>query len=129
MSDGTEINAGKPNASEEQAAEKPAVTIAGYLASRNVDYGAQITFHATADNVPDGYEIHFFLNGEDQGASDTLTVNATDSFDVCAKLVKGSSIIAESQTEKVSVDNSFFGRIVAFFKKLFNSKAFIIDQK
>jgi hypothetical protein len=127
MSDGTEINAGKPSGSDET--EKPVVTISGYEASRSVDYGTQITFHASADSIPDGCEIHFFLNGEDQGSSDTLTVNATGNFNVCAKLMKGDSTLSESKTEKVTVKSDFFSRIIAFFKKLFNANAFIIDQK
>ncbi|MBR4765845.1 MAG: hypothetical protein IK085_03660, partial [Clostridia bacterium] len=105
------------------------VTISGYEASRSVDYGTQITFHASADSIPDGCEIHFFLNGEDQGASDTLTVNATGNFNVCARLIKGDSTLSESKTEKVNVKSDFFSRLIAFFKKLFNANAFIIDQK
>ena len=131
MSDGTEINAGKPgNSAYDTDIKKPVVTISGYQKSRTVDYGTSITFHSTADFIPEGYELRWFVNGEDKGNSDTLTVtDAASDFTVCARLMKNGSSISESKVEKVTVKSDFFSRIIAFFKKLFTPSAFIIDQK
>ena len=130
MSDGSEINAGKPAANTGSEDEKPVVTIAGYQAVRSADYGTTITFHASADFIPGGYKIHWYINGEDMGTGEDYTVeNAAADFTVSARLMKDGSSISESKTEKVDVNTSFFGRLIAFFKKLFNSAAFIIDQK
>ena len=129
MSDGTEINAGKPTGGN-QAEEKAAVTITGYEAEISVDYGTTITFSAQAENAPEGSEIHWFVNGEDQGEGSEFTVKeAKGGFNVCAKLVKDGSSIAESPTEKVTVKSDFFSRIIAFFKKLFSPDKFVIIQK
>ncbi len=130
LSDGSEINAGKPSGSASDTdAQKPAIAISGYQASRSVDYGTTITFHATADFIPEGYAIHWYVNGEDKGTSETLTVsNASGSFTVCARLMKEGSTISESAVEKVNVKADFISRIIAFFKKLINKNAFIIDQ-
>ena len=128
MSDGSEINAGKPSGSEN--AKKPVLTISGYKAVRKADYGTTITFHCTASFIPDGYEIHWFVNGEDKGTGKSFTVpDAREDYFVFARLMKDGSTLCETEIEKVDVDTSFFGIIIAFFKKLFNQNAFIIDQK
>ncbi len=130
MSDGTEINAGKPAANTGSEDEKPAVEIAAYQASISVDYGTTITFHAATDSAPSGSEIHWYVNGEDVGTGNDYTVeNASADFNISARIVKDGAAVAESKVEKVDVNTSFFGRLIAFFKKLFNSAAFVIDQK
>ena len=131
MSDGTEVNAGKPSGSAyDTNMDKPTVTISGYQASRSIDYGTTITFHSKASYIPEGYQLRWFVNGEDKGASQSLTIsNASSDFTVCARLMKNGSSISESKVEKVTVKSDFFSVIIAFFKKLFNSNAFVIDQR
>ena len=131
MSDGSEINAGKPgNSANDSNMQKPVVTISGYQASRSVDYGTSITFSASADIIPKGYEFHWYINGEDKGTGETYTVkDAVSDYNVSVRLVKDGVTLSESGTEKVTVKSDFFSRIIAFFKKLFTPAAFILEQK
>ena len=129
MSDGTEFNAGRPSGGT-QPAVKPAVSISGYQNERDISYGATITFHAQVSGDDGTGEIQWFVNGDYKGTGSDFTVeNAKDSFNVSVRLSKGGSYVAESGTEKVTVKNGFFSRIIAFIKKLIVPAAFIIDQR
>ncbi len=102
--------------------KKPIVSISGYAATKNVDYNTSVSFSYDADRVPSGTEIHWFINGIDQGGSYSVQ-NVTGSFSVQAKLLlKGTSqVIAQSDTETVKVKTDFFSKLLAFFRKLFKA--------
>lgn len=130
MSNGSVINAGKPSADGSDTAGKPVVSITGYKVSRKVRYRTTITFHCTATFIPDGYEIHWYVNGQDKGTGDLYTVNnAHEDFFVCARLMKDGSSLTESEVEKVDVKSSFFNRLLSFFLRIIYPQALVIDQK
>ena len=95
----------------------PSVAIDDYCAERKVIYHKTLTYTATAAEVPDGAEVHWFLNGEDVGALDELTVaRATEDYTVQAKIIniEDGSVLAESEIAEVHVCNCFFIRALVF---------------
>ena len=95
----------------------PSVAIDDYCAERKVIYHNTLTYTATAAEVPDGAEVHWFLNGEDVGALDELTVaHATEDYTVQAKIInmEDGSVLAESEIAEVHVCNGFFIRALVF---------------
>ena len=100
---------------------KPIITIHDYTANKTVDYRTTITFSVDEiqNPVPDA-QVYWFINGQNQGASDTYTEReATTGFTVQAKYIRAGSVLAESEVEAVKVNNGFFARLVAFFRGLF----------
>lgn len=102
-------------------APAPAVDIVNYTSSRSVRYDQTIVFRASAQNVPAGAAVCFFLNGENVGQAETFRVTARGDFSVQAKVMKGGEVLASSRVEKVSCDSGIFSRIVSFFLKLFGA--------
>ena len=95
----------------------PSVAIDDYCAERKVIYHKTLTYTATAAEVPDGAEVHWFLNGEDVGVLDELTVaRATEDYTVQAKIIniEDGSVLAESEIAEVHVCNCFFIRALVF---------------
>ena len=100
------------------------------FSTRTIDYKTSITFHCYLDQFINGAEVHWFVNGEDRGTGNDFTVSdATSTYTVQSKVIKDGKVIAESGIETVTVKSNFFQRIIAFIKRLFNRKAFIIDQR
>ncbi len=52
----------------------------------------------------------------------TLNLKKGFSFILCLVLLIGTdgSVLAESETEKVKINDSFFARLAAFFRRIFN---------
>ena len=93
----------------------PSVTIDDYCAERKVIYHKTLSYTATAVDVPDDAEMHWFLNGEDVGALDELNVaRATEDYTVQAKIIntEDGSVLAESEIATVHVCNCFFVRLL-----------------
>ncbi|MBR4766320.1 MAG: hypothetical protein IK085_06115, partial [Clostridia bacterium] len=105
---------------------KPVYTnISGIALSKDgikdtVEYKEDQTFKADAKDLPEGAEIHWFVNGEDVGTGSSYTVeDPTEDYTVQAKVIdKDDKVLAESETQKVHVKNGFFDRIKAFFVEL-----------
>ncbi|MBQ6268266.1 MAG: InlB B-repeat-containing protein [Clostridia bacterium] len=114
----------------------PMILLEGYQANRNVDYRTTITFHAEATSLSGSDEIHWFINDIDQGKADvsnnktSITLNQVkEDFSVQAKLKSGNgNFIGWTERETIHVNDSFFIRLIAFFKGLFGTLP-IIDQK
>ncbi len=102
---------------------EPAIAIKGFMNSRSVAYKTTINFSAKVTDAPSGAAVHWFVNGTDSGTGGTFTVSkATASYTVQAKLIgSGGKVLAESETESVSVNTGLFARIIAFFRNLFGS--------
>lgn len=99
---------------------EPVVAIHNYTANKTVDYKTTVTFSADVTNPVSGAKIHWFIDGQDKGASDTYTVkSAKESFTVQAKYIKDGKVLAESGVEKVSVKTGFFAKLLAFFRSIF----------
>lgn len=106
---------------------QPAVEIKNFEKQSETGYKENKTFVANASDLPDGAEIHWFVNGKDVGKGQSFTVEAPEEdYTVQAKAVDGEgNVIAESDTASVKVKNGFFDRLKAFFasiiEKIFGS--------
>ncbi len=106
---------------------QPAVEIKNFEKQSETGYKENKTFVANASDLPDGAEIHWFVNGKDVGKGQSFTVEAPEEdYTVQAKVVDGEgNVIAESDTASVKVKNGFFDRLKAFFasiiEKIFGS--------
>ena len=83
-------------------------------------YKEEQTFTVDTSDLPEGAEVHWFVNGEDVGTGESCTVeDPTDDYTIQAKVIdKDGNIIAESEEQKVEVKNGFFDRLKAFFAEL-----------
>ncbi len=83
-------------------------------------YKEEQTFTVDTSDLPEGAEVHWFVNGEDVGTGESYTVeDPTDDYTVQAKVIdKDGNTIAESEEQKVEVKNGFFDRLKAFFAEL-----------
>ena len=108
----------------------PVIKIHNYTSSRTVDYRTTITFSVDEiQNPVDGASVHWFINGQDKGASDTYTEKeAKQKFTVQAKYMKGNTVLAESETETVNVNAGFFARLKAFFRALFKKLPVVVQE-
>ena len=106
---------------------QPAVEIKNFEKQSETGYKENKTFVANASDLPDGAEIHWFINGKDVGKGQSFTVEAPEEdYTVQAKVIDGEgNVIAESDTASVKVKNGFFDRLKAFFasiiEKIFGS--------
>ena len=108
----------------------PVITIHNYTPSRTVDYRTTITFSVDEiQNPVDGASVHWFINGQDKGASDTYTVKeAKATYTVQAKYMKDGDVLAESEIETVNVKTGFFARLKAFFRALFGRLPKVVQE-
>ena len=107
----------------------PIIKIHNYTSSRTVDYRTTLTFTAEVTNTAPDASVHWFINGQDKGASDTYTEKeAKATFTVQAKYMKGTTVLAESETETVNVKTSFFAKLVAFFRALFGRLPKVVQE-
>ena len=96
------------------------IAIKDFEENSETGYKEDKTFTAEADNLPEGAEIHWFVDGEDAGTGSSYTVeDPTEDYTVQAKVIdKDGNVLAESETAKVHVKNGFFDRLKAFFAEL-----------
>ena len=108
----------------------PVISIHNWVESRTIDYRTTITFSADPiQNPVDGASVHWFINGQDKGASDTYTEKeAKATFTVQAKYMKGNTILAESEIETVNVKTGFFAKLKAFFRALFKKLPKVVQE-
>ena len=108
----------------------PTIKIHNYTSSRTVDYRTTITFSADEiQNPVDGASVHWFIDGQDKGASDTYIVKeAKATFTVQAKYMRGNTALAESETETVNVKTGFFAKLKAFFRALFGRLPKVVQE-
>ena len=96
------------------------IELEGYTESSESGYKEDRTFTAKAENLPEGAEIHWFVNGEDVGTGDICTVeDPTDDYTGQAKvIVIVGNTHDETKVQSVKVKNGFFDRLKAFFAEL-----------
>lgn len=104
-----------------EPADVPMIAIRNYTQNKTVDYRTTLTFGVDpVQNPVSGAQVHWFIDGQDQSTGDSFTVSeAKNTYTVQAKYIKDGSVLAESQTEKVTVKAGFFARLKAFFRALF----------
>ncbi|MBR3439094.1 MAG: InlB B-repeat-containing protein, partial [Clostridia bacterium] len=98
------------------------IRIDDFEENTEIGYKENMIFRASTADMPEGAEIHWFVNGEDVGAGEGLGVEEpTEDYTVQAKVLdKDGSVLAESGTMNVKVRNGFFDRLLAFFSSLFD---------
>ena len=96
------------------------IAIDDYEEQTEIGYKENMVFRATAEDMPEGAEIHWFVNGEDVGTGESCTVeDPTDDYTVQAKVIdKDGNVVKESAVQKVKVKNGFFDRLIAFILNL-----------
>lgn len=107
----------------------PEIAIENYTASRTVDYRTTITFAARVENPVPGAEVHWFADGEDVGTGGTYTVKqAKKSFTVQAKYMRDGEVLAQSESETVTVKTGFFAKIAALLRALFRKLPVLVQE-
>ena len=106
----------------------PTLKIRNNPGSTTLDYGNSIKFTAEVANHPGGAKIYWYVDGAKKGEGTTFTLTEPqNSVTVTVKLVDASGNAIKvngseiSDTEEVKVNNGFFQKIIAFFRKLFGS--------
>ncbi len=96
------------------------IQLENYEENSETGYKEDKTFTVKADDLPEGAEIHWFVNGEDVGTGESYTVeDPTDDYTVQAKVLdKDGNVVKESAVQKVKVKNGFFDRLIAFILNL-----------
>ena len=97
----------------------PAIEIAG---DKNVslDYRQSKTFTASADGIPEGGKIEWYVDGKKAGEGEKFTVESPEKdYKVQAKIVdKDGKSVAESGTVNAAVKHGFFDKIRAWFRDM-----------
>ena len=96
------------------------IQIENYEENSEIGYKEDVTYTADVSDLPEGAEIHWFVNGEDVGTGESYTVeNPTEDYTIQAKVIdKDGNVISESVEQKITVKNGFFDRLKAFFAEL-----------
>ena len=114
----TEIPAEEPDEPETPAEELPAepVAITGNR-SKNLGYKENQTFTADVSGLPEGAEVHWFVNGEDAATgSEYKVVGPKDDYTIQAKIIdKDGNVLSESAEESIKVKHGFLDKILFFF--------------
>lgn len=114
---------------DDASAVRPTIAIRNFMTDRAVDYRTTITFTADVTNAVDGAAVHWFIDGQDKGTGETFEwKEAKQSYTVQAKYVKGSEILAESESENVTVKTGFFAKLKAFFRALFGRLPKVVQE-
>ena len=102
--------------------------------AKSVDYKAQVTIKATANGVPTGYSLAMYVNGKQvaKGSNTEVTYTvgqATSDINYTVKVIDAKGNVQKDSANKdlakdggkITVNSSFFAKIIAFFKSLFGS--------
>ena len=107
---------------DQREADKPdpVIWIDDFEENTEIGYKDDMIFRASTADMPEGAEIHWFVDGEDVGTGEGLGVeDPTESYTVQAKIIDSEgNVLAESVTMNVKVKNGFFDRLKAFFAEL-----------
>ncbi len=96
------------------------IQIEDYEENSETGYKEDKTFTVKAEDLPDGAEIHWFVNGEDVGTGESYTVeDPTDDYNIYAEIIdKDGNTLDTTKVQSVKVRNGFFDRLKAFFAEL-----------
>ena len=92
---------------------------------KTYDYKTTVTFTAT---VPKGGNIQWFVDNEQAGNDETLTVKEKTADYTVTLFFTDKNGIQCMDEEKVIIKNGFFDKIIWFFVHLFNPDAYEIKQ-
>ncbi|MBQ8944841.1 MAG: Ig-like domain repeat protein [Clostridia bacterium] len=96
------------------------IQIEDYEENSETGYKEDKTFTVKADDLPEGAEVHWFVNGEDVGTGESYTVeDPTDDYNIYAEVIdKDGNTLDTTKVQSVKVRNGFFDRLKAFFSEL-----------
>jgi hypothetical protein len=96
------------------------IQLENYEESSETGYKEDKTFTVKADDLPEGAEIHWYVNGEDVGTGESYTVeDPTDDYNIYAEVIdKDGNTLDTTKVQSVKVRNGFFDRLKAFFAEL-----------
>ena len=96
------------------------IQLENYEENSETGYKEDKTFTVKADDLPEGAEIHWFVNGEDVGTGESYTVeDPTDDYNIYAEVIdKDGNTLDTTKVQSVKVRNGFFDRLKAFFAEL-----------
>ena len=88
--------------------------------SSTLGYKENQTFTADNADLPEGAEIHWFVNGEDVGTGIEYTVvGPKDDYTIQAKVIdKDGNVLSEGAEQSVKVKHGFLDKILFFFAYL-----------
>ena len=95
------------------------VTVNGNRSS-TLGYKENQTFTADTANLPEGAEVHWFVNGEDAGTGSEYTVvGPKDDYTVQAKVTDSDgNVLSESAEQSIKVRHGFLDKVMFFFAYL-----------
>ena len=103
------------------------VSIKSYVEELTVPYKSTLILHAETD-LPFEPEIKWFIDGEYYMSGERFDIdNLTEDITVYFEASDENGYILKSEKETVTVKKSFFDRLIAFFRQLFNIHR-IIEQ-
>ena len=96
------------------------IQLENYEENSETGYKEDKTFTAKADDLPEGAEIHWYVNGEDVATGESYTVeDPTDDYNIYAEVIdKDGNTLDTTKIQSVKVRNGFFDRLKAFFSEL-----------
>ncbi|MBR4766708.1 MAG: hypothetical protein IK085_08095, partial [Clostridia bacterium] len=96
------------------------IAIKDFEENSETGYKEDKTFTVDTSNLPEGAEIHWFVNGEDVGTGESYTVeDPTDDYNIYAEVIdKDGNTLDTTPVASVKVRNGFFDRLKAFFAEL-----------
>ncbi|MBR3620285.1 MAG: hypothetical protein IKN56_02165, partial [Clostridia bacterium] len=99
------------------------IELEGYTDSCEIGYKEDKTFTVKAENLPEGAEIHWFVNGEDVGTGESYTVeDPTEDYNIYAAVVDADgNTLDETQVQAVKVRNGFLDKLKWFFSDFWNN--------
>ncbi len=111
------------------------VVIKNNNGERTINYGETLELTAEAVNIPDGAKIYWYVNNEQKGEGEKFRVSPTDgSVEVSVKIVDadGNPIqnadgSESADSQKISVNSSFWQKIISFFKNLFRINRTVVQ--
>ncbi len=122
---------------EEYTLEIGGITVKPVYTVTNVDVNVEIdggsdeaigyrkdkTFTVSVENLPEGAEIHWIVNGEYVGTGESYTVeDPTGDYNISAAVVDADgNILYETQVRAVKVRNGFMDKLKWFFSDFWNN--------
>ena len=96
------------------------IAIKDFEENSETGYKEDKTFTVEAKDLPEGAEIHWFVNGEDVGTGESYTVeDPTEDYNIYAAVVDADgNTLDETQVQAVKVRNGFLDKLKWFFSDL-----------
>lgn len=120
---------------ENAAKIKTTVKIKNNPGSKTINYGETLRLTAITTDMPANAKIYWYVDGVKKGEGETFNVSlSSGSVEITVKVVDANGNVLVntngnevSDSQKVSVNSSFWQKIVSFFKNLFGMNRTIVQ--